>query len=414
MRRRAFLAQVAGLGLGAALGGGGAVPAGGARASARGRRDVAFFVPMDAQQPEPLRAYGVVYRALRAGGDADWLLNLRGGSFLVRHPAALDDALARGVWTEGAEAGDSALQPALAKGESVPMRLEVAPRIGVYAPPYAAPWDDAVRIALDYAGIPYTTVWDEDLLGNGLADVDWLHLHHEDFTGQYGKYGVGVQDLEWYRQAVALDRRTADAYGYADVVALKRGVAERIRDYVAGGGFLFAMCAATETLDVALAGDPPDYARTLAFTDFRRDPAPVGPFSTIDGHRVNTPGRLPLDAVEVEAFAPRVDPVAAMLTQDHVRRFPDWYGLTTSFRPGTLKPEVLVLATCAAGGLAKYVHGDHGQGTFTFLGGHDPEDARHAVGDPPTDLAGHPASPGYRLILNNVLFPAAQPEERKT
>jgi hypothetical protein len=210
---------------------------------------------------------------------------------------------------------------------------------------------------------------------------------------------------------VALDRETASALGYPDAPALKRAVAVAIRGFVERGGFLFAMCAATETLDVALAETG---GATLAFDGFRSEPAPVGPFSTIDGHRVNTPERLPLDQVVVQRFAPHVDPVAAMLTQDHARRFSDWYGLTTSFRPETVKPHVVVVATCADGGLAKYLHGDVGKGTFTFLGGHDPEDDRHAVGDPPTDLRLHPRSPGYRLILNNVLFPAAREEERKT
>ena len=369
---------------------------------------------MDGAQPEPLKAYGIVYRALARGARAEWLLDYRGGSFLVHDEIAYDECLARNVVTEDAGAGASGLADAVAAGQALPMRLEVAPRIAVYAPPYAAPWDDAVRLALEYAEIPYRTVWDADLLaGDAFADLEWLHLHHEDFTGQYGKYGAGVQATEWYRRAVEGDGETAAALGYSDVRALKRAVAEAIRGYVEGGGFLFAMCAATETLDLALAG-PGSAGPTLAFTDFEIEPAPVGPFSTIDGHRVNTPQRLPLDHVEVQRFAPHVDPVAAMLTQDHAARFPDWYGLTTSFRAETLKPDVVVLATCGGGALAKYVHGDVGRGTFTFLGGHDPEDPSHAVGDPPTDLRLHPRSPGYRLILNNVLFPAAREEEKKT
>lgn len=378
----------------------------------RAIRAAPFLIPMDSAQPEPLRAYGVVYRALQAGGSCDWLLNYRGGAFLVEHGAAFDESLAQGVMTE--KLGGWDVGAVLAGGEAAPMRLEVAPRVAVYVPPYAAPWDDAVRLALDFAEIPYRTVWDRDLLADGLDDIDWLHLHHEDFTGQYGKYGAGVQATDWYRQAVALDRETAAALGLAGARALKAAVARAIRDYVARGGFLFAMCASTESLDVALAGDPPDYGATLAFTGFEVERAPVGPFSTIDGHRVNAPDRLPLDAVEVSRFAPMVDPVAAMLTQNHALQFPDWYGLTTSYRSGTLKPNLVVLATCGEGRLAKYVHGDHGQGTFTFLGGHDPEDAQHAVGDPPTDLTLHPRSAGYRLILNNVLFPAAKQEERKT
>lgn len=408
MRRRAFLGSLAGAGL-AALAGPGAL------AGALGvGRSAGFLIPMDEGQPQPLRAYGVTYRALQAGGRAEWLLNFRGGSFLVDHPSALDEALDRGVWTEDPAESAGALQAALASEVTVPMKLEVAPRIGVYAPPYAAPWDDAVRLALEFAEIPYRRIWDDDVLVAGLADIDWIHLHHEDFTGQYGKYGIGVQSTDWYREAEALDRATAERLGFEGVRPLKLAVAGAIRDYVAAGGFLFAMCAASETLDVALADGAPGGSETLAFRDFEIDRSEVGPFSTIDGHRVNTPERLPLDDVSVERFSATVDPVAAMLTQDHALRFPDWYGLTTSYREPVLKSGLVVLATCAGGRLAKYVHGDHGEGSFTFLGGHDPEDPRHAVGDPPTDLREHPRSPGYRLILNNVLFPAAEKKERKT
>lgn len=379
-------------------------------------RAASFVIPMDRSQPEPLKAYGVVYRALREGGAAEWVLEHRGGAFVVHHAPALDDALDRGVYTEGLPRAGAAIEAAIGAGESQAVRLEVAPEIGVYVPPYAAPWDDAVRLALEHAEIPYRTVWDEEVLA-GLPDIDWLHLHHEDFTGQYGKYGTSVRASRWFREAEALDRETAARLGFDDVPALKAAVASSIERYVENGGFLFAMCAATETLDVALAArgaGPPSFERTLAFGDFEIETRPVGPFSTIDGHRVNTPGRLPLDAVTLDRFAPTVDPVASMLVQNHVDAMPDWYGLTTSFRPDTVKPGVVVLGTCSGGRLAKYVHGDHGEGTFTFLGGHDPEDAQHAVGDPPTDLSCHPRSPGYRLILNNVLFPAADREERLT
>ncbi|MFN2384655.1 MAG: asparagine synthetase B [Gemmatimonadota bacterium] len=419
MRRRDFLravtvAGVAGIaqvtGMVQASGG---VPAVGP-ARRLGPAGAGFLIPMDAGQPQPLRAYGIVYRTLRAGGSAEWLLNHRGGAFLVHHQSALDEALTRGVWTETLAESAAALETDLATGAARAMRLEVAPTIAVYAPPYAAPWDDAVRLALEYAEIPYTTVWDRDLLGPALTEVDWLHLHHEDFTGQYGKYGRSVQETDWYRAALALDAATAADLGFADAPALKAAVAAAIRGYVRQGGFVFAMCAATETLDVALAGAALDYDATFAFTGFIRETGSVGPFSTIDGHRVNTPDRLPLDTVAVESFAPLIDPVAAMLTQTHRTGFPDWYGLTTSFRADRLKPGVTVLATCGAGRLAKYLHGDLGEGTFTFLGGHDPEDFQHAIGDPPTALADHPQSPGYRLILNNVLFPAAEDERRRT
>ncbi len=419
MDRRQFLRALGSAGVGAlagpALSGLGAATMRSARtAIGAGERAASFLIPMDEEQPQPLRAYGIVYRALESGGRAEWLLNFRGGAFLVDHPPALDEALDRGVWTEDPASSAGALQAALGTEDTVPMKLEVAPKIAVYVPPYAAPWDDAVRLALDFAEIPYTSLWDSEVLREGLAEVDWLHLHHEDFTGQYGKYGLGVLTADWYQQAVALDRATADEFGFVDGRALKAAVADKIREYVATGGFLFAMCASSETLDVALSGEASDFAGTLAFRDFEIDPSDSGPFSTIDGHRVNTPERLPLDEVLVERFSATVDPVAAMLTQDHDLRFPDWYGLTTSYRPDTLKPSVVVLATCGGGRLAKYVHGDHGEGSFTLLGGHDPEDPRHAVGDPATDLREFPASPGYRLILNNVLFPAAEKKERLT
>lgn len=414
MRRREFLAALAGALWTVAWAPVARAVRAAKDATGAGPRITPFVIPMDDAQSQPLRAYGVVYRSLARGSRADWLLNYRGGSFLVHDAASFDEALDRGVLTEDATATALELERAIAAGRVAPMRLEVAPRIAVYAPPFAAPWDDAVRLALEYAEIPYRTVWDHEILGPVLTEIEWLHLHHEDFTGQYGKYGAGVQATEWYRQSVALDREIAGAFGFPSAPALKAAVARAIGEYVERGGFLFAMCAATETLDLALAGDRLDYAATLAFAGFQHDLAPVGPFSTIDGHRVNTPQRLPLDPVQVISFAPHVDPVAAMLTQNHAMRFDDWYGLTTSFHPGTIKPDVVVLATTSNGALAKYVHGDRGEGTFTFLGGHDPEDPSHAVGDPPTDLRLHPRSPGYRLILNNVLFPAAQEEERKT
>lgn len=405
MRRRTFLGAVAAAAAEFAVGG---------RLPLIARSQDSFLIPMDDSQPEPLRAYGVVYRSLDQGGTAEWLLNHRGGAFLVHHRPALDECLTRGIWTEDLDRSQASVTTALELGETVPMQLEVAPKIGVYAPSYAAPWDDAVRLALEFAEIPYETVWDVEVLERGLLEIDWLHLHHEDFTGQYGKYGAAIRSTEWYRQAERLDRETATRFGFADNAELKGVVARTIRSYVDGGGFLFAMCAASETLDLALAGDPPRFEQTLAFTGFDLEPEPVGPFSTIDGHRVNTPDRLPLDPVNVARFSPEVDPVAAMLTQNHVLRFSDWYGLTTSFRGSVLKPGIVVLATTTGGRMAKYIHGDFGQGTFTFLGGHDPEDFQHAVGDPPTDLQYHPRSPGYRLILNNVLFPAASQEERKT
>jgi hypothetical protein len=324
----------------------------------------------------------------------------------------------------------------MAGGNMDAVPLEKAPRIAIYTPPTAQPWDDAVTLALDYAGIPYTRIWDPQVLQGKLADYEWLHLFHEDFTGQFNKFYISYRGTPWFVNQV--NRASADArqLGFANVPALKKAVAEKIRAYVENGGFLFAMCGASETIELALAGqlvdiassfadgspvDPDadrrlDWSRAFAVQGARLEPnGLVNAMSDIDGHQVNVPGRRrPLGSFTLFAFSAKLDPVPTMLTQDHRSVLPDFYGVTTSFTRSVLKPGARILATVDGAPLAKYVHGTFGKGAYTFLGGHDPEDPQHEVGAPPTDLALYPTSPGYRLILNNVLFPSAQKKPRKT
>ena len=397
-----------------------------------------LLVPMDESQTDHLKAYGLAYRAIQAGLKAEWLLNYRGGAFLlpdgdpIRRDAALNGVLAQPV--DGSSVTLLRGEIETSNMDAVP--LEKAPKVAVYAPPNAAPWDDAVTMALQYAGIPFTKVWDPEVVMGGLKDFDWLHLHHEDFTGQYSKFFLIYSGAPWLAEMVQRNSDTARRLGFATVPDLKKAVARGIRAYVANGGFLFAMCTATETIDLALASagvdiaatfadgtpmDPQadaklDWTQAFAFTGGHVEPNPlVASFSDIDGHQVNAgPRRQPLGAFKLFNFSAKIDPVPTMLVQDHRQVIPDFYGLTTSFVRARLKPGVTVLADEEGAPWVKYVHGDLGKGTWTFFGGHDPEDPQHQIGDPPTDLSLHPHSPGYRLILNNVLFPAAKKRELKT
>jgi hypothetical protein len=313
--------------------------------------------------------------------------------------------------------------------------LEKAPKVAIYTPPGSQPWDDAVTLALTYAGIAFDKVWDDQVLAGKLADYEWVHLFHEDFTGQQNKLYLGYSGAPWFVEQRQLSLAAAQRNGLATVPALKKAVAEAIRQYVERGGFLFAMCGATESLDLAMAGRDVDFAgapadgtpmdpdadarmqwpRSFAFRDARLAAPFVNALSDIDGHQVNVPGRRQrLGAFQLFAFSAKFDPVATMLVQDHRAVITDFYGVTTSFTKATLKPGVTVLATEEGAPWVKYIHGDYGKGAWTFLGGHDPEDAQHAIGSPPTDLSLHPNSPGYRLILNNVLFPAAKKKPLKT
>jgi hypothetical protein len=396
-----------------------------------------LLVPMDREQENHLKAYGFAFSALTAGQSAEWLLNYRDGAFLVPDtPENRRRAAFMGVSVElldGAGLARIRAQIENSNMESVP--LEKAPRIAIYTPPNSSPWDDAVTMALEYAEIPYETVWDEDVLSDALENYDWLHLHHEDFTGQYSKFYLTYASSAWLQEEVARNETVARETGFANVPAMKKEVARRLRDYIDAGGFLFAMCTATETLELALAaagtdiaasfadGSPPDLAaeqkmdweRTMAFQGavLVTDPT-LSAFSDIDGHQVNTPWRVELGSYTLFDFSAKFDPVPAMLTQNHQRVLPDFYGLTTTFRRDRLKPGVTVLAEEAGRGRIKYLHGSLGEGTFTYLGGHDPEDPRHLIGDAATDLDLHRHSPGYRLILNNVLFPAAKKKKLKT
>ena len=397
-----------------------------------------LLIPMDDAQTNHLKAYGLTYRAIGAGLRAEWLVNYRGGSFLLpdtatlRREAALDAVLLEPV----GEATVAAIRGEIAGANMDAVPLEKGPRVAVYAPPSARPWDDAVTMALQYAGIPFDRVWDAEVLAGGLAGYDWLHLHHEDFTGQYSKFYLSFAGQAWLSEMVREQGATARRLGYPSVPALKRAVAVAIRDYVANGGFLFAMCTATETIDLALASEGVDIAaafadgtavdedadarldwsRAFACTGARLEPHPaVAAFSDIDGHQVNVPGRRqPLGAFTLINFSAKIDPVPSMLVQNHRSVIPDFYGLTTSFVRARLKPAVTVLGEEEGAPWVKYIRGDLGKGTWCFLGGHDPEDPQHQIGDPPTDLSLHPRSPGYRLILNNVLFPAAKKKELKT
>lgn len=394
-----------------------------------------LLVPMDHKQADHLKAYGLTYRMLERGGRAEWLLNFRDGSFFIPDTeAARRQAALMGVTVEPVGVADEArVRGIIAQSNMESVILEKATSIAVYTPPNRTPWDDAVTMALEYAEIPYEKIWDIEVLRDGLDDFEWLHLHHEDFTGQYSKFYITYAGAPWLEEEVARNEEAARVLGYPNVPALKKAVSGAIRDYVAQGGFLFAMCAAPETLELALAaaevdiaaaysdgtpadpdaGDRVDWGLAMAFRDAQIQIAPsVNAFSDIDGHQVNTPWRKQLGAFTLFDFSAKFDPVPAMLTQSHESVLPDFYGLTTSFAMDRLKPGVVKLGV--EGGWAKYIHGDFGEGTWTYYGGHDPEDPEHQIGDPPTDLALHPNSPGYRLILNNVLFPAARKKKLKT
>ena len=398
-----------------------------------------ILIPMDAEtQQNHLKAYGITYWELAKGIKVQWLLNYRGGSFLMPDSDALrKECQIRGVSFE--VISDSKTEEILEEISS-PSRnmeavlLEKAPKIAVYSPQDNSPWDDAVTMVLTYAEIPYETIYDEEVLNDALLLFDWLHLHHEDFTGQYGKFYRSYRTAPWYIEDKENAEALASKLGYDKVSEEKLAVALKIRDYVVGGGFMFAMCSATDSFDIALAaedvdiaeamfdGDPSDadyqnkidYSKTFAFTDFtlERDPM-VYEFSSID---MTAKRRIPMDAdyFTLMEYSAKWDPIPTMLTQNHTMLVKGFMGQTTSYDPATIKPTVLVMGESKINGEARYIHGIKGNGFFTFYGGHDPEDYQHMVGDPKTELELHPNSPGYRLILNNVLFPAAKKKKQKT
>ena len=401
------------------------------------RASAKILIPMDEKQTDHLRAYGLTYWALERGLHGEWLLNYRGGAFLLPDAAEVaSEAVVRGVAVERVdEATVATIMAEIADNNMDVIKLETAPRVAVYVPPFAPPWDDAVQLALDYAQIPYTKLWDAEVLDGKLSDYDWLHLHHEDFTGQYGKFFAAFAATEWYRRQVAENEAMARRFGFGKVSELKKAVARTLKAYVAAGGFLFAMCSATDTIDLALAakntdivgpeydGDPADrnaqskldFSETFAFQNFELEMNPlVYEFSNIDiTNRAGLRGERN-DTFTLFDFSAKQDPVPTMLVQNHVANVRGFMGQTTGFEKSLIKSGITFLAEVPGSDEVKYIHGHFGKGTFTFYGGHDPEDYQHAVGDPPTDLTLHKHSPGYRLILNNVLFPAAEKKEKKT
>ncbi|MFH1689180.1 MAG: asparagine synthetase B [Candidatus Eisenbacteria bacterium] len=398
----------------------------------------AAMIPMDLAQTDHLKSYGVAYWALERGYRVEWLLNYRSGSFLILDGLAdvRSECRYRGVsWEEPDGAALARIYQQVEEENMEVVLLEKAPAIALYAPDNIQPWDDAVMLALEYAEIPYTIIWDADVQSGGLEAYDWLHLHHEDFTGQYGKFHASFRNADWYKEQKVYYERLALEQGFPSVSEHKKASALEIREYARRGGFLFAMCSATDSFDIALAaagvdivdvpfdGDPPepgyqarlDFSRSLAFTDFNLLPSPnVYEFSDIDMTETAALRPEEIDYFTLFGFAAKHDPVPAMLTQCHVSVVKGFMGQTTSYRRSLVKNHVTVLADYPGQNEVKYIHGNLGRGTFTFLGGHDPEDYRHLVGDPPTILSLHKSSPGYRLILNNILFPAAKKKERKT
>ncbi len=412
--------------------------AGGFPSRPRAPLDRSLLIPMDDAQTDHLKAYGIAYRSLEGGSTGEWLLNYRHGSFLLDDSAGIrrEAALAGVTFQQLSGAGVVDVRGEIAANNMESVLLEKAPKVAVYAPPGVAPWDDAVTMALQYAGIEYDTIWDREVVEGDLSEYEWLHLHHEDFTGQYSKFYLTYRGSAWLEQMVRLNQGMAQSLGFPHVPALKKDVAEKIRTFVERGKFLFAMCTATETLELALAASDADIAaqysdgspmdpnadqrmrwdRSFAFQNARLEHSPmIASFSDIDGHQVNNPvRRQQLGAFKLFNFAAKIDPVPTMLVQNHRDVIPDFYGLTTSFARNRLKPGVTILADEQGAPWVKYIHGELGEGTWTYLGGHDPEDPQHQIGDPPTDLSLHANSPGYRLILNNVLFPAAKKRELKT
>ena len=400
-----------------------------------------ILVPMDDTQKNHLKAYGIAYWTLENEITIEWLLNYRGGSFLMPHLQSLEEELLlRNVSYQVLADGQVNQIKAQINDPEVNMevvQLEKAPKIAVYTPPNKLPWDDAVTLVLTYAEISYDKIYDSAIVNGILPKYDWLHLHHEDFTGQYGKFYSSARMQSWYQQEVQRSEADAAKLGFASTAALKRAVALNIRNFVIGGGFLFTMCSGTDSFDIALAAqsvdiqeavfdgtpsdpraqDKLDFNQTFAFRDFHiiKDPM-VYEYSDIDGTDLRTQRQITekSDQFTLFDFSAKWDVVPTMLTQCHVDVINGFMGQTTDFHKEFIKPNVLILGENKAANTAKYVHGEFGQGTWTFYGGHDPEDYQHLVGDPPTDLNLHPNSPGYRLILNNILFPAAKKQKRKT
>jgi hypothetical protein len=399
-----------------------------------------LLIQMDDTQKNHLKAYGIAYWILEREVEVSWLLNYRGGSFMCRHNQQIENEIViRGVSYEiiadvqAAQIINEISSPEVNMDE---VKLHKAPGIAVYSPKNRQPWDDAVTLALTYAEIPYDVIYDNEIMEGSLPLYDWLHLHHEDFTGQYGKFWRSFKNAAWYQEDVRVNEENARMLGFDKVSQLKLAVAKRIRDFVSGGGYLFSMCSAPDSFDVALAAEGVDIVDVM----FDGDPADPNAqqklnydncFAFKDFQIVTNPYEYEISSIDVTAKRPRTinekndfftlfdfsakwDPIPTMLCQNHMQVIKGFMGQTTAFDKDQIKPNVLIMGEYKTANEARYIHGDYGYGTFTFLGGHDPEDYRHLVGDPPTDLNLFPNSPGYRLILNNVLFPAAKKKKRKT
>ncbi len=398
-----------------------------------------LLIPMDESQSNHLKAYGLAFWLLEQDAEIEWLLNYRGGSFLMPNLTSLvQECVIRGISHQviaDVQAQQILLEIADPESNTERVKLEVAPKIAVYSPDGKQPWDDAVTLVLTYAEIPYEVVYDAEIMGGELLKYDWLHLHHEDFTGQYGKFYRSYRSAAWYQNEVQRQEGMARTLGFEKVSVMKRNVALEIRDFILGGGFLFTMCSGTDSFDIALAaeevdicdpvfdGDPIepgavkalDFDRSLAFQDYQiiTDPM-VYEFSDIDATEEHTKTKQLNDFFTLFDFSAKWDIIPTMLTQSHERVIPGFMGQTTAFRKQYIRPDVTIMGETKSTRSAKYIHGTLGLGQWTYYGGHDPEDYRHLVNDPPTDLKLHPNSAGYRLILNNILFPAARKKERKT
>ncbi len=397
-----------------------------------------LLIPMDQSQKNHLKAYGIAYWVLKHDVEVSWLLNYQGGSFMCKYDKLIEnECVIRGVsYQVIADAQSTAILTQIADPEvnMDEVKLFKAPRIAVYSPKNKLPWDDAVTLALQYAEIPYDVIYDEEVINGILPMYDWLHMHHEDFTGQYGKFWAAYHNVAWYKEDVRLNEEMAAKLGFQKVSQMKLAVVKKIREFVAGGGYLFSMCSAPDSYDIALAADGVDICDVM----FDHDPADRDAQSKLaydncfafrNFKLVTNPYEYEVSSIDVSEsrkvspmndyftlfdFSAKWDPVPTMLCQDHEQIIHGFRGQTTAFRSEYIKPEVVIMGETKSLGEARYIHGDFGKGTWTFYGGHDPEDYEHRIGDPPTDLNLHPNSPGYRLILNNVLFPAAKKKKQKT
>ena len=398
-----------------------------------------IIIPMDASQKNHLKAYGIAYWVLEQQEEVEWLLNYKGGSFLMNDYENIEkECLLRGVsFSTMSESSANSIKNDIANPSvnAEVVKLLKVPKIAVYSPKTAQPWDDAVTMVLEYAEIPYDVVFDDEVLSDKLPQYNWLHLHHEDFTGQFGKFWASYRNAPWYINQVSEAQEVAEKYGFSKVSELKLAVSKKIRDFTMGGGFLFAMCSATDSYDVALSaegvdicermfdGDPIgsnaqaklNYDKSFAFKDFNIELNPMRyEISNIDIDPRTRQVKESNDLFALIEFSAKWDVIPTILTQNHERIVKSFMGQTTAFKKQFVKSSVVIMGENKSLGEVKYLHGTMGKGQFTFYGGHDPEDYQHMVGEPPTDLSLHPNSPGYRLILNNILFPSVKKKKQKT